>query len=286
MRGVTLDEISAATKISVRSLQALEEGHFSKLPGGIFTRSFIRAYAEYLGLDPETVVAEYQMVARPPKEPDFSRLSLTKPPRLKEGSKAPIVALLIAAGLLGGGYALFRYAHNISAMRASAGNPARSAGEPSPSSAQARQPAAASQENTATPALPAATSGTPPAPGSESTNAATTSSLPVNSAAATRPAAPPEVAAVAGTDSPLVLQVAATEQAWVAIDADSKTALQRVLAPKEIETIKAKASFDVLTGNAQGIILTLNGVTLKPLGHRGEVKKIHLTRDDLKNNAP
>lgn len=68
MRGVTLQEISAATKISVRFLQALEGEEFAKLPGGIFTRSFIRAYAKYLGLDEERVLAEYQLVAQPRPE--------------------------------------------------------------------------------------------------------------------------------------------------------------------------------------------------------------------------
>jgi hypothetical protein len=72
----------------------------------------------------------------------------------------------------------------------------------------------------------------------------------------------------------------------VAVDADGKTDLQRVLSPGEIETLKAKESFDVTTGNAQGIILTLNGETLRPLGRRGEVKSVHLTRNDLKRNSP
>jgi hypothetical protein len=84
----------------------------------------------------------------------------------------------------------------------------------------------------------------------------------------------------------LTLQVATTEQTWVAVDADGKTALQGVLKPNDIQTFKAKKSFDVMTGNAQGIILTLNGVTLKPLGGHGEVKKVHLTQNDLKNLNP
>jgi len=87
-------------------------------------------------------------------------------------------------------------------------------------------------------------------------------------------------------DSDMVLQVAATERAWVAVDADGKTVLQRVLNPDEVQTLKAHKSFDVTTGNAQAIILTLNGETLKPLGRRGEVKSVHLTREDLKNSAP
>ena len=87
-------------------------------------------------------------------------------------------------------------------------------------------------------------------------------------------------------DTEMVLQVAATERAWVAVDADGKTVIQRVLNPNEVETLKAHQSFDVTTGNAQSVILTLNGETLKPLGRRGEVKSVHLTREDLKNSAP
>jgi cytoskeleton protein RodZ len=84
----------------------------------------------------------------------------------------------------------------------------------------------------------------------------------------------------------LVLQIAATERAWVAVDADGKTVFQRVLNPDEVQTLHAQKSFEVTTGNAQAVILTLNGQTQKPLGRRGEVKSVHLTHDDLKNTTP
>ena len=72
----------------------------------------------------------------------------------------------------------------------------------------------------------------------------------------------------------------------MAVDADGKTVLQKVLSPNEVENLKAHESFDVTVGNASGIVLTLDGATLKPLGRRGEVKSIHLTRDSVKNLAP
>jgi hypothetical protein len=84
----------------------------------------------------------------------------------------------------------------------------------------------------------------------------------------------------------MVLQIAATERAWVAVDADGKTVFQRVLNPGEVQALKAHTSFDVTAGNAQAVILTLNGETLKPLGRHGEVKSLHLTREDLKNTTP
>ena len=53
MRGITLDEIAEATKITVRCLRAIEREEFSKLPGGIFNKGFVRAYARYIGIDEE-----------------------------------------------------------------------------------------------------------------------------------------------------------------------------------------------------------------------------------------
>ena len=50
-RGVSLRQIASNTRISVMSLEALERSDLSRLPGGIFTRAFIRAYAEQVGLD-------------------------------------------------------------------------------------------------------------------------------------------------------------------------------------------------------------------------------------------
>lgn len=59
LRGIDLREVAEATKISVRFLQALENGRLDILPGGIFPRAFVRQYAAYLGLDPERTVAEF-----------------------------------------------------------------------------------------------------------------------------------------------------------------------------------------------------------------------------------
>lgn len=58
-RGLTLRVIADATKVSVRALEALEKNDISRLPGGIFSRGFVRAYAEAVGLDPEQTIAEF-----------------------------------------------------------------------------------------------------------------------------------------------------------------------------------------------------------------------------------
>ena len=58
-RAISLRVIADATKISVRVLQALEANEISCLPGGIFSRGFVRAYALEVGLDPEETIAEF-----------------------------------------------------------------------------------------------------------------------------------------------------------------------------------------------------------------------------------
>lgn len=59
LRGVSLREIAAQTKISVRFLQALEEDRVEALPGGLFPRAFAKQYALFLGLDVERTVADF-----------------------------------------------------------------------------------------------------------------------------------------------------------------------------------------------------------------------------------
>jgi cytoskeletal protein RodZ len=56
---LSLDDISNVTKISSRMLQAIEQEHFDQLPGGVFNKGFIRAYAKHLGLDSEDAVTDY-----------------------------------------------------------------------------------------------------------------------------------------------------------------------------------------------------------------------------------
>lgn len=286
MRGVALEEISASTKISVRFLNCLEMEDFEKLPGGIFTRSFIRTYAKYLGLDEERVLAEYQLVAKPKSDFDPTRLTASRADTRQRASRGPVVAVLLAILLLTGGYAVYRYTRHISeatggALKPVPATPAPAAAPAGTNETATAAPPASSETATAAPA-PVPTAGEQTsAPSRDLGGAGTPSSSTAGAATADQNAA-----ALPDASGGLVLQVAATERAWVAVDADGKTALQRVLGPSEIETLKAKESFDVTTGNAQGIILTLNGETLKPLGRRGEVKSVHLTRNDLKRNSP
>jgi len=294
MRGITLEEISAHTKISIHFLQAIEADDLGKLPGGIYTRNFIRAFARYLGLDEEKVMSEYHSFANPGGDFDLSRLTSARPNR--ESRASTWIGLLLAAVMLTGGYLLFRYSQRTAGGPRSAAQAANATGQkqPPPAPVQTAAPPSSqavtgsegvvpsnpSPQNQANPSTP------PPNPSGSSASSATTS--PAHNAAGnqnpTGAAAAPEAAELTGgAGNDLVLQVAATERAWVDLGADGKTVLQRVLQQDEIQTFKAKKYFDLTTGNAEGIVLTLNNETLGPLGRRGEVKAVHLTRDSLKH---
>lgn len=72
-RGTTLNDISEATKIGTRFLKAIETDNFSILPGGIFTRSFIRAFAKQVGMNEDEAISLYQQqIAGPLAEPQPS----------------------------------------------------------------------------------------------------------------------------------------------------------------------------------------------------------------------
>jgi cytoskeletal protein RodZ len=63
IRGISLKEISDATKISKRFLEAIERNDHQTLPAPVFTRGFVREYARYLGLNTEEMVNRYNFAA-------------------------------------------------------------------------------------------------------------------------------------------------------------------------------------------------------------------------------
>ena len=58
-RGISLRNIADTTKISILTLEALERNDITRMPGGIFSRAVVRAYAQQVGVDPETTVQEF-----------------------------------------------------------------------------------------------------------------------------------------------------------------------------------------------------------------------------------
>ena len=68
-RGVSLEEISERTKISIRFLKAIEAEEYEALPGGIFATSYLRQYAAAIGFDEEELLTSYDAATRRGDEP-------------------------------------------------------------------------------------------------------------------------------------------------------------------------------------------------------------------------
>src|SRR5690348_5268148 len=102
MRGVTLDEISESTKIARRHLEALETEDFASLPGGVFNKGFVRAYAHFIGIDEDEAVADYAAVSHEatPPEDQFPLEVHEKPNRELNPRKSQTPVIAAAAVLV------------------------------------------------------------------------------------------------------------------------------------------------------------------------------------------
>ena len=107
IREVSLEEISTATKISVRLLTALEKSDLSRLPAPVFTRGFIRSYSRHLGLDPDEMVNAYLADLAPDKGRDGGSKKGGLRSRFLRGRRAAastivisVTAILLLLGLI------------------------------------------------------------------------------------------------------------------------------------------------------------------------------------------
>jgi cytoskeletal protein RodZ len=121
MREVSLKEVTTATRIGPRFLEALENEEWDKLPGGIFNRGFVRSIARFLGLDEENLLAEYDMArgeqSLPVPQPYENKIP--RPP-IWLPVLAVLALLAVLGGLIAGGiYGWRRYAAHRAAKKSS-----------------------------------------------------------------------------------------------------------------------------------------------------------------------
>jgi len=184
MRGITLDEITESTKISRRHLEALEGEHFDQLPGGVFNKGFVRAYARFLGIDEDQAVADYTTASNEQPEPEnkFPLEVHEQPDRdlNPRRSSLPLVFAIAAliGVLVGYGFWIKSKPHNPEAVE------------------NTRQSAPASAVNAPQANVPAPSAITP-----SSSEPIKASAQPAHSTPVTKPA-PPEAAAVSRSTEP------------------------------------------------------------------------------------
>jgi cytoskeletal protein RodZ len=269
-RNLELGQIAQELKIASRFLEAIEAGQLDKLPGGVFTKSFIVQYARLLGLDEERIAGELQRTLEPPPEVPAS-LEAPKPadsairvPRVEEweavgegrfrwsSSSLSAAALVVVVMLLCSGlYALYawwqRAHHSVAAHQ----NPTVAAVQPAPLPAPVEQPPSpAVQPSTEQPAPPV-TAPPPPA------------------AVASAPASHP--------NSAVHVELTADEPVWILARSDGKYFFSGTLGAKESRTIEATSTVLLRLGNAGGVTITLNGKPVGPVGPKGQVRTVQFT---------
>lgn len=101
---IDVSEIEAQTKIRAKYLRALENEEWDLLPGPTFVRSFLRTYAQALGLDAKALVDEYRVNYEQPSELDHQPVMSAQrrvPTRSGSGGPGPSRGYMIAVGVFG-----------------------------------------------------------------------------------------------------------------------------------------------------------------------------------------
>jgi len=244
MREVSLEEITAATRIAARYLDALENEQWDKLPGGVFNRGFVRAIAGYLGLDEEGFLSEYDLARGEQKTEPAAPYESRLPAKPKWIPALAILALLV---LLAGVFYVGRFAwRRYSAHRAAQHSSV--ARNPSPSS-----PRDNVSSSSASPASPS------------------------NSAASADSSSP-----APDWGSNLNLTVSTSAATRIRILADGNLVLDAELPAGENRRFPAKEQFEVTAADSSAVLLELNGEIMRPLGEPGASGTIVLTQKDLR----
>ena len=232
IREISLEEISQATKISVRLLRALEESDLKRLPAPTFTRGFIRAYARHLGIDPEEKVNAYLSdLADGPADAPTAKKARPRS-RFWRGRRATagtivgvVTAVLLLLGLIASPERRIR--------------PARERRVAPRASSVAFKNVAVSNEPT--PGL------VPPSQGAA-------------------------VIEAPMTDAPAISLMLEFEQdSWTRLEADGETVLQGLVRRGQLKRFQARGGFSLTLGNAGGVRVSVDGRALDPLGQAGEV---------------
>jgi cytoskeleton protein RodZ len=289
-RNVSLQDISAITKIQLRFLEALERDEHTYLPPAPFVSGFLRAYAQCLSLNPETILAAYHATQHIPEEPVKRRLPLP-PPRRRLGRLWTAIAGVIVVALaliLGRVWYEPEPGPPVQSIDVPVVQEPSGAAEhvvtvqppvdrPDAGPPQVKKPAVLPEVPIKPPALPPATG---PGEGEHRSTKPLASPVqppPSQEAATTPETAPPE------TPEQLVLQAKALQETWVRVRIDGDKRNNDVLLASG-KTIRWQASerFLLTVGNAQGTRLTLNGQEIAlPSGRNNVVRDLLLTRQSL-----
>jgi Uncharacterized protein conserved in bacteria len=289
MRGVSLEEISDSTKIGTRSLKAIEDNEFQKLPGGIFNKGFVRAYAKFLGLDQDETVADFDAAWKEHQLATGQSIELAlpveEPPQ--EPARAPwallISALVLLAAIVGLGW--FFVVKNHSAGTTNSPAAAKTALQPSNVQRVDTQPTSASNAGVLTDSResPQLTSQSKSNRDSSPDTGKSKPSAHDGKAETALPSdsSPPGAIAVQSVASPIQLKVVAHENSWYSLSADGKDLGQGFLSADKSRNVHAQKEVRLKLGNAGGVDISFNGKPVNLDGEPNQVRELTFTPQGL-----
>jgi len=250
IRDVSLEEISAATKISIRLLTALESSDVSRLPAPVYSRGFIRAYAKYLGLDPDEMINAYLADVAPEKKREVTdspkgrlRARFLRGRRAAGTIVVSVTGILLVLGLI------------VKPQRRPATAELVPPREVAPVTfknvAVSPGPAPAVQPEAAPSPLPAV---------AENADESESAIEPVS-------AREDSLARTGGVK--MILEF--DQDSWTQVYADGRSIFSGLIKKGTRREFQAREGFRLTLGNAGGVRVTIDGRALEPLGQAGQV---------------
>jgi cytoskeleton protein RodZ len=295
-KGISLEDISLETKIGTRLLRALEEEHFDQLPGGIFNKGFVRAYARHLGLDEEQTIADYMAAtgAPPPVVEEVFPIQVPqrdtpveralRSARIEPPKEIPWGVLAVLLLVVALGFASWTYFHRPGESKHEA---APVASQPAPTSNPAgdtRNPDPEKPSQTAAPATPAESGR--PISSIPTTVPASANAAPVSQATLHGTSSSPVINAAAGMFSVRVKGNDDSEDCWISVSVDGQPPVEATLIAPYERVVEAKNEAVVKVGNAGAVDVFFNGKPLPRLGEYGVVRTLIFHPDGLQPPAP
>ena len=275
-QGVSLEELARATRVLYRHLEALEADDLATLPAPVFTKGFIRAYCQVLGIAPDEALALYDprskeagpVASAPTPAPipaPRGHAAAGEQPRTARGHGAVLVSFALLV-ILGGALFAFTVAFK-SGPETGAGQRSTVASAPPPATEASPEPSP-----TVEPLAPSPPPAAKPSTGAQASQAPSSvapSSVATPAFAASTPAVPQAAAASPASVYRLVART--TETTWMRVRTEDGRTIEETIPANEVREWVSNYPFVLSIGNAGGVTLELNGREIPRLGASGVV---------------
>jgi len=305
---LSLEDVSAAINVRVAQLQSIEDDRIDQLPGMTYAVGFVRSYADFVKLDAQQVVRDFK---KEHAGEDAAKTELKIPEPIDEdklpspvvigiAALAVVIVFIVWSVFSDGGDVAVQTAADIppppvvgtasgmptladqqpltsttaEAATIAAGLPAAA---PPQTTAAGGMPAAASTDTAAVPADAGAISGTVGTPAEPAT-------VVVPPVAATAPLSPAREPLINVRRGKTRVLLQAREKSWVQVsDGSGKVVYKKVMDKGEEFYVPDQKGMTLVTSNAGGLNVFVDGNKVQPIGKEGEVMRgVNLSPEDLK----